>query len=145
MGLLICAGFEFRDVRLHRVVGKLQLNSIVARAAFFAFPQSQLSCVRHKAAVPGINAFRLFAFLRGCILVMNFLGAAATFERQDFSPRLHSRPLLGQHELAAREVVAGLGEQKRDLQRKHIRWPRRRQPLEGDRPARIDYRVPRRI
>src|SRR3989442_12798646 len=46
--------------------------------------------------------------------------AAATFERQDFSPRLHSRPLLGQHELAAREVVAGLGEQKRDLQRKHM-------------------------
>src|SRR5256884_8070420 len=76
MRLLVSSRFEFRDVRLHRVVGKLQLNSIVARAAFFAFLQSQLTRVRHKAAVPGIDAFRLLALFRGGVLVMDLVRAA---------------------------------------------------------------------
>src|SRR5580704_7418065 len=41
----------------------------------------------------------------------------ALLERHDLRPALHARPLLGQHELAAGEVLAGLRQQDRDLQR----------------------------
>ena len=40
--------------------------------------------------------------------------------RHDLGARLHARPLLGQHELAACEVAARLGQQDRDLERKQM-------------------------
>src|SRR4051812_38553712 len=40
-------------------------------------------------------------------------------KRDHFHARLHAWTLLGQDELAAREVSAGGGEQDRDLQRKY--------------------------
>src|SRR5437016_4087258 len=73
--LLVSSCFKFRDVRLHRVIGKLQLNSIVARTTFFAFPQSQLARIRNKPAVPSIDTFRLLALFRGGVLVMDFVRA----------------------------------------------------------------------
>src|SRR5262245_31260776 len=39
-------------------------------------------------------------------------------KRHDLRPRLHSRPLLDQHELPAREVFIRLGEENGQLQRK---------------------------
>src|SRR5713226_6657991 len=77
MRFLVSAGFEFRDMRLHRVVGQLQLNAIVARATLFTFAERQLARVRHKAAVPRIDAAGLLAFRGGGILVMNFVLSAA--------------------------------------------------------------------
>src|SRR5205814_9415886 len=62
-------------VRLHSVVGKLELDPVVAGAAFLALFQSQLARVRHKAAVPCIDAFRLLALFRGRIFVMNLVRA----------------------------------------------------------------------
>ena len=44
----------------------------------------------------------------------------ALAERHHLGARLHARPLLGQHELAAGEVASGLGEQDRDLERKEM-------------------------
>src|ERR1700728_320763 len=41
-------------------------------------------------------------------------------ERDDGGSGLHPRPLLRQHELAALEVPAGLGQQRRDLQGKNV-------------------------
>src|SRR5579864_389214 len=41
-------------------------------------------------------------------------------ERNHLRARLHARPLLGQHELAALEVAPRLGQQERDLQRKDV-------------------------
>ena len=41
-------------------------------------------------------------------------------QRHDLGARLHARALLGQHELAAREIALRLGQQERDLQRKHM-------------------------
>ena len=41
-------------------------------------------------------------------------------ERNHLGPRLHSRPLLCQHELAAFEIAARLRQQDRDLQREHV-------------------------
>jgi hypothetical protein len=38
-------------------------------------------------------------------------------ERHDLGPRLHARPLLGDHEFATREVAPGLGQEDRQLQR----------------------------
>ena len=38
----------------------------------------------------------------------------------DFRPRLHAGPLLGQDEFAAREIHARLVEQKRDLDREDM-------------------------
>ena len=46
--------------------------------------------------------------------------AVALRKRRDLRARLHARPLLGQHELAAGEVAPGLGEQVRHLQRKEV-------------------------
>jgi hypothetical protein len=46
--------------------------------------------------------------------------AVTTSERHHFGPRLHSRPPLGQHELAAGEVFFRLREQNRDLERKDV-------------------------
>src|ERR1700677_1071414 len=46
--------------------------------------------------------------------------AVALGERDDGGSGLHARPLLRQHELAALEVDAGLGQQRRDLQRKNV-------------------------
>ena len=46
--------------------------------------------------------------------------AFALLERDHLGARLHARTLLGQHELAAGEVVAGAGEQERDLERKDM-------------------------
>ena len=40
-------------------------------------------------------------------------------ERHDLGATLHARPLLGQDELAAGEVLAGLGKQDRHLDREH--------------------------
>jgi hypothetical protein len=42
--------------------------------------------------------------------------AFALPERDDLDARLHARPLLGEHELAAGEIGARLGEQDRYLQ-----------------------------
>jgi hypothetical protein len=39
----------------------------------------------------------------------------ALSERHHFGPRLHARPLLGQHEFAATEIAAGFREQNRNL------------------------------
>src|SRR5262245_39529772 len=39
-------------------------------------------------------------------------------KRHDLGAALHARPLLGQDELAAGEVLAGLGQEDRDLDRK---------------------------
>ena len=44
--------------------------------------------------------------------------AVALPEAHDLGARLHARPLLGQHELAAGKIPSGRGEQDRDLQRK---------------------------
>ena len=41
-------------------------------------------------------------------------------QRHHFRPRLHPRPLLGQHELATAEIATGLRQQDRDLERKHM-------------------------
>jgi hypothetical protein len=41
-------------------------------------------------------------------------------ERHDFWPRLHARALLGEHELATREVTFGFGQQNRDLERENV-------------------------
>ena len=41
-------------------------------------------------------------------------------ERHHFGPRLHSRPLLGQHEFATGEIAARFRQQDRDLQREHM-------------------------
>src|SRR6185312_304723 len=41
-------------------------------------------------------------------------------QRHHLRPRLHARPLLGQHELAAGEVLAGPGQQDRHLQREDM-------------------------
>ena len=41
-------------------------------------------------------------------------------ERHDLDARLHARPLLGQHELAAGELLAGLRQQARNLKRKDM-------------------------
>jgi hypothetical protein len=46
--------------------------------------------------------------------------AVALAQRHYFDPRLHARPLLGQHELSSREIAAGLTEQERDLQREDV-------------------------
>src|ERR1700722_704116 len=46
--------------------------------------------------------------------------AVALRKRRDLRARLHARPLLGQYELAAGEVMARLGEQDRELQRKEM-------------------------
>ncbi len=46
--------------------------------------------------------------------------AVTLAERRDLGARLHARPLLGQHEFAAGEILARLGEQDRDLQRKEM-------------------------
>ena len=50
----------------------------------------------------------------------NYYDLIAEFERQHHRPRLHARALLGQHELAAGEVLAWLREQRHRLQRKHV-------------------------
>lgn len=42
-------------------------------------------------------------------------------ERYHLSARLHSRSLLGKHELAASEILVRLGKQKRHLKRKEGR------------------------
>ena len=44
----------------------------------------------------------------------------ALTQRHHLGTRLHARPLLGQHELAAGEIAARLRQQDRDLQRKHM-------------------------
>ena len=41
-------------------------------------------------------------------------------QRHDLGPRLHARTLLGHDELAAGEVAPRLGQQDRQLQRKHV-------------------------
>ena len=41
-------------------------------------------------------------------------------ERHHFGPRLHSRPLFGQHEFAAGEIATRLRQQDRDLQREYV-------------------------
>ena len=41
-------------------------------------------------------------------------------ERHHFRPRLHPRPLFGEHEFAAGEIATGFREQYRDLQREHV-------------------------
>ncbi len=41
-------------------------------------------------------------------------------QRHHLGPRLHPRPLLGQHELAAGEIAPWFRQQDRDLQRKHV-------------------------
>jgi hypothetical protein len=46
--------------------------------------------------------------------------AVATSKRHHFGPRLHSRPLLDQHELAAREVCLRLRQQNRHLEGKNM-------------------------
>ena len=44
----------------------------------------------------------------------------ALLQRHHFGPRLHARPLLGEHELAAVKIAAGLRQQYRDLQREYV-------------------------
>src|SRR5262249_27323608 len=44
----------------------------------------------------------------------------ALLQPDHFGPRLHPWTLLGQDELSALEVAPGLGQQDRDLQRKHM-------------------------
>src|ERR1051325_4223778 len=44
----------------------------------------------------------------------------ALAERHDHRARLHARTLLGDHEFAAGELAAWLGEQDGDLERKHV-------------------------
>ena len=44
----------------------------------------------------------------------------ALAQRHDLGARLHARALLGQHEFAAGEVPAGLGQQDRDLEREDV-------------------------
>ncbi|ABA53703.1 hypothetical protein BURPS1710b_A0614 [Burkholderia pseudomallei 1710b] len=44
----------------------------------------------------------------------------ALLERHDIGARLHARPLLGDHEFAAREIGARLREQNRRLQREYV-------------------------
>jgi hypothetical protein len=44
----------------------------------------------------------------------------ALLERHDVRTRLHARPLLGQHQLAAAEIDIGPRQQYCDLQRKHL-------------------------
>ena len=46
--------------------------------------------------------------------------ALALAERHDLGAGLHARPLLGEDELAAGEVGAGLGQEQGDLQRKDV-------------------------
>src|SRR5580704_17083629 len=46
--------------------------------------------------------------------------AVALRKRRDLRALLHARALLGQHEFAAGEVMARLGEQDRELQRKEM-------------------------
>ena len=41
-------------------------------------------------------------------------------QRHHFGPRLHPRPLLGQHEFAAGEIATRFRQQYRDLQREHV-------------------------
>src|SRR5258708_22949429 len=41
-------------------------------------------------------------------------------EPHHLGPRLHPRPLLGQHEFAAGEIAARFRQQDRDLQREHV-------------------------
>src|SRR5438128_181597 len=74
--LLVSAGLEFRNVRLHRVVGELQLDAIVAGAAFLALAECKFPRIGNKATVPRVNALGLFAFFGGGVLVMNFVLAA---------------------------------------------------------------------
>src|SRR4051794_35415849 len=40
----------------------------------------------------------------------------ARAQRNDLRPRLHARPLLGEHEFTAGEILAGLRQEDRDLQ-----------------------------
>src|SRR5262245_25542990 len=46
--------------------------------------------------------------------------AVASPERHHHGPRLHAGPLLRHHELAAREVLPGRGEECRELERKDV-------------------------
>ena len=46
--------------------------------------------------------------------------AFALAQRHDLHARLHARPLLGQHELAAGEVASRIGQQDRELQREDV-------------------------
>src|SRR6185295_16397541 len=46
--------------------------------------------------------------------------AISLTQRHDLGTRLHARPLLGQHELAAREIQPRRGEQEGGLQREHM-------------------------
>ena len=41
-------------------------------------------------------------------------------QRNHFGPRLHARPLFGQHEFTAAEIAARLRQQDRDLQREYV-------------------------
>src|SRR6266403_3930579 len=41
-------------------------------------------------------------------------------QRHHLGPRLHSRPLLGQHEFAAGKIAARFRKKDHDLQRKHM-------------------------
>src|SRR6266852_7509901 len=74
---LVSAGFKLGDVGLHRVVGELQFDAIVARATLFALAERQLARVRNEATVPCIDATGLLAFRGGCVLVVHFVLAAA--------------------------------------------------------------------
>jgi hypothetical protein len=47
-------------------------------------------------------------------------GRIALTQRQHHRSRLHSRPLLGHHELAAGEIATGLGQQDGNLQREDV-------------------------
>lgn len=45
---------------------------------------------------------------------------ATAIEADDFDSRLHARSLLGEDELAVGEILSGLCEQKRNLEREHM-------------------------
>ena len=77
MSFLVSAGLEFGDVCLHRVVGELQFDPIVALAALLAFAQRKLSRIGHEATVPRVNASRLLALFRRGVFVVHFVRASA--------------------------------------------------------------------
>ena len=65
-------------------------------------------------AVPHIDAIETARSLDGAVVNGKGHGVSLT-KRNDFRPRLHAGTLLGEHELSARKILAGLGKQDRHL------------------------------
>ena len=78
-----------------------------------------LSSMNAAHAVPELDPIAATGALDGAVMNREH-EAIALLQRQHHRPGLHARPLLGHHELTAREVSPWLRQQNGKLEREHV-------------------------